>query len=151
MMGYRGLVLCLGQCSRALRSSYSHRDSGSEKWFITKGVFSHEESLESLNLWIRYNLSNIVGFSFFCFPHSGNSLESLHSLEKGHFSKDPFSKRPLSLIPSHVSPVFNLGWNTFLLWRRGMGDELCKVQTMFARLWPILKQFSEKCKVLVFL
>ena len=74
--------------------------SGPEKGVITKGVFSLEESLESLkSLNSLKSLDN--GRSLLCFPQSGDSLESLESLnsleslENGLFWKDPFSKRPL--------------------------------------------------------
>ena len=46
------------------------RKSGPEEGVITKGVFSLEESLESLE----------SGLIPVCFPHSGGSLESLQSL-----------------------------------------------------------------------
>ena len=77
-------------------------ENGPEKGVITKGVFSPEESLDSLNS--LESLEN--GWFLLCFPQSGGSLESLESLnsleslEKGLFWKDPFSKRPLFLNPS---------------------------------------------------
>ena len=71
--------------------------SGPEKGVITKGVFSPEESLESLHS--PESLEN--GRILLCFQESGGSLESLkslnsvESLEHGLFWEDPFSKRPL--------------------------------------------------------
>ena len=54
--------------------------SGPEKGVITKGVFSLEESLESLkSLNSPESLEN--GRVLLCFPESGSSLESLDSLE----------------------------------------------------------------------
>ena len=50
--------------------------SGPEKGVITEGVFSFEESLESLNS--LESLEN--GRSLLCFPQSGGSLKSLESL-----------------------------------------------------------------------
>ena len=70
--------------------------SGPEKGVITKGVFSLEESLESLKS--LDSLEN--GRTLLYFPQSGDSLksleslDSLESLENGLFWKDPFSKRP---------------------------------------------------------
>ena len=55
--------------------------SGPEKGVITKGVFSLEESLESLDS--LKSLEN--GRILLCFPQSGGSLESLNSLESGLF------------------------------------------------------------------
>ena len=51
--------------------------SGPEKGVITKGVFSLEESLESLKS--LESLEN--GRILLCFPQSRASLESLNSLE----------------------------------------------------------------------
>ena len=52
---------------------------GPEKGVITKGVFSLEESLESLkSLNSRESLES--GWIRLCFPQSGDSLESLDSL-----------------------------------------------------------------------
>ena len=74
--------------------------SGPEKGVIPKGVFSLEESLESLN----YVESLENGRILLYFPESGDSLKSLESLnsleslEKGGlFWKDPlFQKTPFS-------------------------------------------------------
>ena len=81
------------------RTSKQHMklQSGPKKRVITKGVFSLEESLESLNSLESLESGRIL----LCFPQSGGSLDSLtslnslESLEKGLFWKDPFSKRPL--------------------------------------------------------
>ena len=51
--------------------------SGPEKGVITKGVFSLQESLESLNS--LESLEN--GRILLCFPQSGGFLESLNSLD----------------------------------------------------------------------
>ena len=78
--------------------------SGPEKGVITKGVFSFEESLKSLDS--LESLEN--GRVLLCFPQSGCSLESLNSLESlenGLFWKDPFSKRPL--FPNPISALPN--------------------------------------------
>ena len=50
--------------------------SGPEEGVNTKGVFSLEESLESLNSLEALENGRIL----FCFPQSGSSLESLESL-----------------------------------------------------------------------
>ena len=50
--------------------------SGPEKGVITKGVFSLEESLESLNSLESLEDGRLV----LCFPQSGGSLKSLESL-----------------------------------------------------------------------
>ena len=69
---------------------------GTEKGVIAKGVFSLEESLESLES--LNSLEN--GRILLCFPQSGGSLEtleslnSLESLEKTPFPKDPFFPNP---------------------------------------------------------
>ena len=70
-----------------------------KKGVITKGVFSLEQYLESLNsLNSLESLEN--GRILLYFPQSGGSLKSLESLENGLFWKDPFSKRPLFPNPS---------------------------------------------------
>ena len=80
------------------------KPSGPEKGVITKGVFSLEKSLESLNS--LESLEN--GRNLLSFPQSENSLEALDSLnslespENGLFWKDPFSKRPLFPNPKPI-------------------------------------------------
>ena len=95
----RGICMSRGKncCDTILgltRGWFPIQGSGPEKGVITKGVFSLEESLKSLDsLEILENGRNVL-----CFPQSGGSLEyleSLNSLENGLFWKDPFSKRPL--------------------------------------------------------
>ena len=74
---------------------------GPEKGVITKGVFSLEESRESLkSLNSLESLEN--GRILLSFPQSGSSLEtleslnSLESLEIDFFEKTPFPKDPFS-------------------------------------------------------
>ena len=77
---------------RAIGYSYSYL-AQPEKGVITKGVFSLEKSLESLNSLESLGNDPIL----LCFPQSGDSLESRHSLkslENGHFEKTPFPKDP---------------------------------------------------------
>ena len=58
--------------------------SGPGKGVITKGVFSLEDSLESLKpLDSLESLGD--GRILLCFPQSGGSLETLESLENGLF------------------------------------------------------------------
>ena len=89
--------------------------SGPEKGVITKGVFSLEESLESLKfLDSLESLEN--GRILLYFPQSGGSLKSLESLnsleslENGLFWKDPFSKRPLFPNPICALYIFRKEW-----------------------------------------
>ena len=60
---------------------------------ITKGVFSLEKSLESLDSPASLESRRIL----LCFPQSGGSLDSLNSLnslENGLSEKTPFPKDP---------------------------------------------------------
>ena len=59
---------------------------GPEKGIITRGVFSLEESLESLD----------DGRILLCFPHSGGFLESLESLKWTFLKRPLFQKTPFS-------------------------------------------------------
>ena len=63
--------------------------SGPERGVMTKGVFSLEECLESLE-------SLEHGQILFCFPQSGDSLDCLESLEDGLFWKTLLLKTPFS-------------------------------------------------------
>ena len=64
---------------KAPRRGFSSLVSGTEKGVITKGVFSLEESLESLkSLDFLESLEN--GRILLCFPQCGGSLKSLESL-----------------------------------------------------------------------
>ena len=106
---------------------------------ITKGVFSLEESLESLKtLNSLETLDN--GRSLLYFPLSGGSqeslesLNSLESLENGLFWKDPSSKRPPFLNPTIVP---------FLLWILGLPR---KQKIGVKNCWVQKIEIGEECR-----
>ena len=112
---------------------------GARKRSHTNGVFSLEESLESLiSLDSLESLKN--SWILLCFPQSGdplesleslNSVDSLESLENGFFWKDPFSKRPL----------FQTRLFKGKAWKRAhhLIDAFCSLEYLFTVLGRTLK------------